>query len=775
MNKNLRPSAEHTYPSFGAISCLKPVIEGLEGYNLLTSNGDILILSKRTDIYSFNRATDPEPKFIFTDENFPETACFISEKEIMVSNFYETYRLDITTAERTLRPEDLPPVTFETDPEYSLSATIAPMKLSRAYNSGSDRVLEEADSKKIAAAMNKLYSRFTTLAANSSQHIAPALVRYRLVDRSGDTLYLSSPLLMTGGNAGSDLSKGVRFSLDGENTPTIHASCNSFKINLKVPKVVQQSVAELHVEISEDFSPVDPSGEVSATIQRSSQDGTFYIMAHHAGVMDGNTSVRQRIVDFINKPAFYTANIILKPFNGNGRSITVGAPNRSMPVREASPSSLVNKTFSVSSLERCGETVVGANPRIYNIKGHNPVSFIADTVEAEGTATFCEAWVYYPSGVYSTFYSEIKDLKPVALNPLITVPATDAVRIKLNFTLPDGKEYSLQFPLESSPGGYISYYLSNDMEPVPLAGNEATLPPLSILPPVLESDNPGNIITFPTGFCNSPKSIVAVADFPIQAIRQGTGSSTGWDHVRSRFYMFGKDGIFLGVAKADSQVASVAKVAGHPVVSERDVAVTPEGLYAVTANGALVSVAGNRASVVDRPGYGHLCYDNVHRELNILNADSQEYARVFNLRDSSLYLRSLPGTPSETMNAPEGCWAVVPGKGLFLFGVEDRSIPSYVEMDRLYLPFRQKNAARRWLKMALELTSPDEVDLEVTVLADHGAGTSESRPVFIRELSGQVNSPFLFSVPNPAGRALHALLRGSLPSSARILNFEITQ
>lgn len=789
--KNLRPVPENEYPGLEPVSPLSPVIPGLEGYRPVASSGDILILAKENGLYRFSRGTDSGPVLFYSGTTPVRCACFVSESEIIVSDSLETFRTDIFSGSRTVSLKNLPPVILGTGDMAEISAILGSVSLSKEYNNTSDHTLAKTDLGRISSAMDELYSALLSAAGAGDRHLSPLLGRYRLLDAAGDTLFLSPPLLLKpeGEDATFPLARAVTIPLSGTATSAVTVRCPAFGVRVIIPGVTLPEVALLQIELSGDYSPIDKNAEVTAGINRSTHDGTFSIIARFPGALDRKSSLRQDIIDSLSSPLFFVAKKIRNPFCGEMREISVPLPDTgTKPAgndETGGGASVEGKMFSVSSLCRCGETVIGANPRIFSSAvSCNPGCFLCGCEPAEGTS-FCEFLIRYPSGFYSTFHISVKGIGAVSLNPLLAVTAAGASEIVLNVSAADGTEYRIRRDLTPTSSGNLSFFLSDDLEAIPLAGNEFSMPGLSDMPPVLESENSGCIISFPVTRCRSPKGITRVSDSPVQALCFGTGSSAGWDHVRSRFHIFSRDGIFTGVTDSAAAVVSIAKMSNHPVISGRDVAVTPEICYAMTADGALVSVSGNKTDVKGRFRYGHICYDNTFREIVVLppengagNAEAGlPEAAVFSLRDGAVRFRTLPGIPSAHINPPDGCKAMIPGAGLCYFGVEDSPADSEIGMDLLHIPPVKKKttgpAGREWQRLRINATSAGEVSLTLSVTADHGAGSVNSRTVFIRGLQGRINSPLNFSVPNPANRAFHISLRGTLPSCARIMNISI--
>jgi len=778
---NLRPAAADEFPGLRPISLLKPIFNnGEEIPKPLASNGNTLIYASGTILFSFRYSYDKEPMQIADLGEEILCATFLSEQQILVSTVSGMRRVGLADKTVSSRRSSLPPAVITCSGTVPLSADIGSFGLSGTYSQAGG-TLDLADVLALTRNMKSAYGAIAASASASGLRISPVLARYRLLDANGVTLVVSPPLLV--GTTGTEifpLCKAVDIPVIGDRTSPLSVSCNAYTLQLVLPAVNCPEVESLVVEVTDEISPLDFSLYATGGIVRSSSDGTFHIHARFPGALNSNALGRNTVIAALEKEKYRVAGRVRAPFDGTARKVVIGLPaDKKYVSSDKLPKGIANADFSATSLTRCGSTVVAANPVFYRYAGHNPLCFARTT----GDLGFrCSSEVEFADGSVCRTYGSFGAMNPITLNPIISYPGTDAVRISLNYYYGNGSSFTMHFPLTPSANGNMAYYLAEDLAPIPLAGNDA--PPKQPDPVSAPEafSAPGAILSFRTDSPMTPVSLEYVSDFPLHTVVAATGSSAAWDHVRARFYLFAKNGIFSAVCNGTATVASVAKISEHPVPGKASVAVTPETLFVLTANGALVELSGVRTKVVGRFPEGSISYDNTYREIVIHPLHSHTRGCVYGIDTGETYTRTLPGLPFARLNATEGTWFSLISGEIYRFGVEDESVPSEIGWKRIVIPavvsrVRVSGALsfRRYHRLSLAVSSAEPVSLSLKVTADHGAGADNSRTLMARDISGQVNSPFYFAVPAPHFPALHLELSGKLPACARIYDFNIVR
>ncbi len=507
-------------------------------------------------------------------------------------------------------------ITAHSTTTFQVSTVAA--KLHGEYDHG-EGPLTPADAKAITAETIDAYQRIVADAAQGGYMVQPSLMRYRLLDRHGRVLYASSPVLVS--NGGFQLTSTVNVDVNATRTQRNgHTfTANAWRPGLLLATVMEDEawahrVAAIEVLASPQIHPLNFNLTCSGRI--TSAGKLYYNLPGASATPDGNEHrswlVRRMleraesmmwVVDYIPKPfsggltpgESYRVNIMvdddaieqshammktLKYGTSSGRSELLSFPH----------------TFTATAIARQGDTMVYANPRLLPFAGHSlqsmcsqlsavPGGWRADIVVTMGDDSRRVVWS--GSGEESA---------PLQVNPLLTYPSADAVKMTIFYYSPTGRFSRYELPMKGVPLSDFAYYLHPTLQPWGFAANSTGwISPESTLTTVAYD---GYIACGPA---SSPLSLVhlkRVAPSSIREIQAASYTSSGFMSGNPHFYLASADGITLVTTSTDtSMVVRASLIERRGVTTAGCFTVGPECCYAV-AGGSLLRIEGAKVKVL---------------------------------------------------------------------------------------------------------------------------------------------------------------------------------
>lgn len=756
---NLRPDLNSEFKKLELIRGLVPVTTSATPLKPVACNGNTLILASGSILLSFTAGTDPRPQIVCSLDSEILSAGFISENVLLVSTDRSCRKVDMTTGKVQTAPGSLPAVVIRQSGSVPISCAIPSLKVDGTYSKTGD-IISGTDLARISSALKTVLAELTKDSEAVNLRLNPVFARYRLLDSTGNTLFVSPAVLLSlGGSETFQLAKAVRLPISNGSTLATIYSCNCFSAEVHIPAVSCPEVYSLQVEVSDPVSPVTSSGSVFAGVTRQS-DGTFAFNAYFPGAYNSLNSLdlaRKALSD----SRFKVALTVRNPFDGKGRAVTVPASTASKSyVEESLPiTGLLNADFSVDCISRCGDIILASNPRFFRYGGLNPLSVAAET---EPKVCSCSVMVTFADG--SRVVSEFSNMSqtPVSLNPLICHPSADAVAISFNFSA-GSLSFNVTKPLTPAPDGSMAYYLEPDLKRINLADFHS-VPAAEHTPSGsgIFRDCKGEVMSLRLNQPGTPVGLRRVSDFAVSFITPATGSSAAWDHLRARFVVFAPDGIYSATCSGSAAISNIAGISNHAVSDPCAIAVTPQTLYFLSDTGTLASLKGNSVKILRRLTPGKIAWDTMNREIIFIPAVSGGRAPIYNPKTDLDYSRTLPEPPVYMLNHVSGTFFSAESGNIYRFGKEEVTEGISIE----YLETVAVKG-KPYYDLLLPISSTKPLSLDITVRAEHGSGPANSRTIFRRHIEGPLNSPLRFPVPVPTSP------RFNLP--ATILHISIKQ
>ena len=582
-----------------------------------------------------------------------------------------------------LRDPDLvvPSFSVTASPLSTVSAQIESVKLSRSYLVTENRP-DPGDIKSISSAFLDALAHAVTTASTCSRFTSPTLVRTRVVDESGHTVFVGAPLLVNPlGKAGSTpvavTAVGDSFDRLGASTVDI----DSFGLELKIGAHVPSPGLSVIVEVLNLTSAVDFDGTASCVIRRdSSGNGSVTVTAPP---VTGSSSLSRAVAAMLvaDDSLYVTYARIDNPFDGEERSITL-IPDKPL-VSSLTPVEISRRfkkqlelssqtvtplvdtlamphTFIPTVAAKNGSAVLYANPDILFFKGYAPPCFVAAGSGRRGSWIATSVVSFADGGsVVSTVSG--RDEIPLKLAPVLSYPSRYAVKMTVDITVGDSECYRHSFDLTPLSGRDLSVFIADDLQPVDMSLYQAAPVDIPVSSPPCTS-LPGVIVTAAADDPFRPVDAAAETSEPIVAAVPVVCAPRGLEQRRNRFYIFGNEGIRLVTLNDMRAIVNVVLTDRRGVDSARCVAIDGEGrVIALTTGGHLLSLSGASSMTLDRCSGRAIAADNIHDEMWIIS-NSPDVVIVRDMTKGDYYHRLVDGRVNEVMSGPARSAVVLDGK-----------------------------------------------------------------------------------------------------------------
>ena len=506
----------------------------------------------------------------------------------------------------------------------TLTSEIAEANLKGSYTSTSQR-LTDVDSKALRNDLTASMEEIENMARAAGRCIAPLLVRYRLRDENGHTLFLS-PVTLVGTDKGYQLSDELNTSIEGGRRSGSTLRVESFKPLLKLPEEIYDNTAkqikQLEVEAVGPLHGVDTDGIVWNRIDAKNSTLRFFM----PGIASTMTSDKGHLTDIVLRALARFDQLsekvasISNPFSkenlgretaisipGAGRKasdLAKGLRNALIKRQKARP---VHKTtlagggwttasFTADTVANNGDTTLWGNVNVLPFEQWGAGHYSTDSLDAKSwTATVSVEQKEKRAVCNSSGYTNA----PLQLSPLIVWPGEDGGTMTLKVKTSTGTAIEI-FELMPLAGCGISVWLSPTLLPQKLSysnDNEFTVQASTASLKRMT----GSIISTNAACCLEPAGMMSSPGNRITGITTATALSSAWDFSRDRFYVFGEGGINLCVTNANHEPVAMQLLDGRAVTCRMAIASgTADRGVAAIAGGCAVNVKGSK--VTDFPG-----------------------------------------------------------------------------------------------------------------------------------------------------------------------------
>lgn len=580
---------------------------------------------------------------------------------LLTSEGSEYYLVDPDAATATRIDTDTPPpaiaiVAAETSER---TASFGASPLQGPYVHGEGR-LAPVDQKYLTVDALRAYRNLISTAADYGEMIQPSLMRYRMVDSRGESLY-ESPVVLVSADAGfqvmGSLSMGVSTDRTTRNGATLYAKGYkpALMLTSEPDPVWAERVEAIEVLASPQIHPIDFEGECNGRVM-STDVITFNLPG--TGGIEGESEYLRSLVSRMVELSEQTMRVVARierPFGPRG--LIVGTRQRMNVLRMADaraewrqqqrllakhyyPATGVIERFAsphrftASMVARAGAVLLYANPVQLPFAGHSLESMATRFVDGAWSASVVvtlgdegEQVVWSGSGTGKC---------PHGISPVLSYPSQRATSMTIYFTDPTGRSYRHEMPLTAVPGRELAYYVHPGLKPWNLSTIVGgwSRPEPTAKPRPLE----GYVVAALTPRPHTLLSALKVSPSPIKALTAASRSASAFDFGKAHFYAASAWGICSIATSGTSILASASLIDRRGVSSPSMMTVGADRSYAL-ASGDLLELSGNRTTVLARNiGAKGIGWSSAHGgELWLIGMDGK--ARVYHPEDGSMSRR----------------------------------------------------------------------------------------------------------------------------------------
>ena len=498
--------------------------------------------------------------------------------------------------------------------------------------------LSATDRRAVSDDIRRAYTTLCREAGAGACLMQPALAAYELLDASGRVLFASPVLLL--GTAQCTAAQRLAVASDGS-LPGYTLQAYAWTPQLVFPADTG-SVHSVRVYMSPQLHPVDPSADASVGLAHSTTATSVGVSLAPSGLILESKNAEASAHTLREAAARFAAikrTIAVVPVVP-GTAVDIPCRPAGTPAAELSAiatalTHAVPQTggeyaavsaphsFSARTAAVAGHTAAWADITARRYAGYPLGIFAAD---ADNTRAW-SAWaaVEFAGGERVVWQGSGAAGAPLSVNPLLSYPAADAVRISIAVRAEGLGTACYNIGLTPLSGGREAMAVAESFAPVSLAYDGVTAPPPLQAPEAIVADRhfPEMIIAADAA---TPFSALAVTrlDGRVHRLLPAGGGTGAWDYGRTRFTAFGADGIHLATLNAGRDTLATARITGRSIASPQAVAAA-EGCAYAAAGGDIVRVSGSKVAVVaGRMAADAIVWNQLRAELWALRRDTTE-------------------------------------------------------------------------------------------------------------------------------------------------------
>lgn len=610
---------------------------------------------------------------------------------IIVMTSQGAYRIDYDTENNTwialgLTPQ-FPAFSFTVTDTAAFSARIDARLLTQHYGTHSSQ-LSSADLHNFSADLISAYDSACAQASHAGYFLQPVIARYRLVDRDGNTLFASTPVIVALPD-GLQAVNADTLAIDSYTAIESHAlTLTGFRIGITVPPVADTAwndiVTAMEIELSPMIDPIDRTTLVSHRLENLTATGCTlrYFMPGVATSMSVDADkFSAMVVDYLQRwgeIASVKARISSPMSLNAGETIAIDC-NADSPIPDMPVNSPMQQAFTAfprfvaETALNSGDMVAWAD---ISSSRQSPCSLDMLALQRTPGAWRAYARVDCDDGDILVCHTDGTALSPADLSPLIIYPDASASSVTLTLSA-DGVVNTATFPLSPAPSGQFACYIAPMLAPVRLTDEAEAY----IIPAHKASSRrqPGMMAVAQYSRPLSLTASVTVSQAPIVAVTPAVRSTSSWDFARKHLYAFTASGTYAVAVNALRTSMSAHVIDSRPVLSSQAIASTPDGVIVATAS-ALIRVYASRAvDLISGVNFDKVAFSPRFNELWLTDKQNRLVILSFS-RNGGFYWRDF-ASPRFMTTLGDYLFVVADGT-LYNASVEDTSQEIYVSFDR---------------------------------------------------------------------------------------------
>ena len=517
-----------------------------------------------------------------------------------------------------------PPVRWRVTPSGEMTHPVESFAV-MAGDMESIAPLSRGDLEKYSATLSAAYKQLSRKSREAGVFMQPVVVRYRLTDAEGRTLFRSQPVVLTlttGWQCAEPFETAVSQTSKGFTIHEFMLRAETFMLEAEVPDYSAYSdVATVELEVSEELHPVDTDLTAAVAFRLTNSNNPKAAVALPGATswltpLGGERAARLAAAG--GDVAMHTARrleasaagrVDIRPIEmavkkqeamGGDRRLAVCRPPHGL---------------KATTMEQSGDTVVygGITPLLW--PGPHPAELLTIVGEERAMA---EVRVWF--GERTTVRREWVEVPAdgvIYMTPFVSYPHPGATRMELIVTRGDGKRAGASRTLTPTDSGDGAASASDSLLPIELTPLETVSTP----PDYTEPAQPGLILAARADEPNWPVAATMISGC-VNGLIAADRSLSSWDAASARLYMIASDGVHGVSANAAARECSATLLHRLNVA---EITWCGGSLYAATDHGVM-RLAGTQLNdfVVTRRPVISLTADNRYRLMIIELASGEK-------------------------------------------------------------------------------------------------------------------------------------------------------
>lgn len=633
-----------------------------------------------------------------------------------------------------------PPLEITATENTEFSATIPAIPLNGNYPHWRG-TLNKADLSTLSTHLLEAYTELKQNATATGFFIQPVLARYHLLDRDGNVIFTSQPIMVSV-PSGFQCTNLLTFSTNDFSTlNSLNLIATGYKISVSTTSLANSPwadvVASAVVEVTPLLDPID--AKASAQCRLDAIDSTHGNLAvYMPGTSVTMTPADNSRCDMVKTAvaSFETIASELAQFPypySNGINTTIfSSQSHFVNARHAA-----TPPFAAQSALAMGDTILWGNVSMLRPSAPSLPFFAASRNNESGFWRACVS-ITFSSGDERVVWSDSGNNNcPSLLSPLLAYPCNDAKEISISISC-DGVVVRESFPLSPLPGSNYTIFLHPSLKPFAIT----TTTDMYIVPSqhIIRTFKAGSVAV---SRLNNPFNLLATQSIScgnIVTFTPAVRSTSSWDFARTHAYAFSTSGVYAISVNAAKNAISAHIIDNRHVKSKKHVTFANSSVYAI-ASGDLISITGSKAATLRRNiDASDIAWDNNTHFLWIY--DNSSKMRVINFE------RNIEASCDALSNAQlfsaDGNLLISNGNEVKSPNLKNTISTPIKWQHTIFLDSSQSQIIG-----ATFFIASSQFDGTISIRAHSGAGTENSYPITTLNIKGAINAPIPIRIYAP--------------------------
>lgn len=655
-----------------------------------------------------------------------------------------TYRLDYNTDANNWTDlgymPPFPPLEITATENTEFSATIPAIPLYGNYPHWRG-TLNKADLSTLSTHLLEAYAELKQNATATGFFIQPVLARYHLLDRDGNVIFTSQPIMVSE-PSGFQCTNLLTFSTNDFSTlNSLNLIATGYKISVSTTSLANspwaEVVASAVVEVTPLLDPID--AKASAQCRLDAIDSTHgnlavYMPGTSVTMVPADNSRCDMVTAAVASFETIASELAQFPYPYiNGINATIfSSQSHFVNTRRAA-----TLPFSSQSALAMGDTILWGNVSMLRPSAPSLPFFAASRNNESGFWRACVSITFTSGDERMVWSGSGNNNCPSLLSPLLAYPCNDAKEISISISC-DGKIVRESFPLSPLPGSNYAIFLHPSLKPFAIT----TTTDMYIVPSqhIIRTFKAGSVAV---SRLNNPFNLLATQSIScgnIVTFTPAVRSTSSWDFARTHAYAFSTSGVYAISVNAAINAISAHIIDNRHVISKKHITFANSSVYAI-ASGDLISITGSKATTLRRDiDASAIAWDNNTHFLWIY--DNSSKMRIIDIE------RNIEASCDALSNAQlfsaDGNLLISNGNEVKSPNLKNTISTPIKWQHTIFLDSPQSQIIG-----ATFFIASSQFDGTISIRAHSGAGTENSYPITTLNIKGAINAPIPIRIYAP--------------------------